>query len=810
MCDAWTYEVTRAAQEKCYGQSVLPRYRFDRAEYVLVFDSDPLAHGYSQLEWAADFGKTKKLHKGADSKLVVFEPRMSVTGACADERYRVKPSDAVRIALSVARELVVIQGLTPKGTTKRDYESLARFVPVTVERSCRLAPGTIHAISKSLWENQERAIVVAGENPTLQIIANLLNSACSADGRTVDGSMSPSRQSRGGMPDLLDLISDMQGGKIDALIVHGTNPAYFLPAEAGWEDAVSKVKTVVSLQDRVDETARFAHYVLPSLHWLENWGDPEPQAGLFCLAQPAINPLFDNRAAENSLLSFARTAKSGLVGSSTGNWHDYLKQTWREQVYSPDRYPGDFEDFWTSALRSGVVNTVVETGGEPRKFDPDAVRGIGEPAPDSSGLELVVYPSPILGDGTHANNSWLLECPDPISKIAWTNYASISPALAKTLGVSDNNYVMLEAGGVKVETPVQVQPGMLDNVVAVASGWGRTHAGKYGNNVGVNAFGFRRMRQDRIESSGIPCTLTKTDKWKKIPLVQEYDFSQGRPIIADATYDECRRNPHAGQPPAANPPSMWSQHSYPLNRWGMTIDLSACIACQACVIACNVENNVPVVYDLQTMKGRYMHWIRIDRYYSGDPDNPDVNFQPMLCQHCENAPCETVCPVIATAHSSEGLNQQIYNRCVGTRYCSNNCPYKVRRFNWFEFSKNHYSRSPLNLGLNPDVTVREKGVMEKCTFCIQRITHGKRYAKALGREVKDGDIVPACQQTCPTNVITFGNYNDPDSQVSRNVKDQRSYRVLEDLNPVPRIFYWTHLRNRTASWKDEQTKAGKA
>ncbi|MBU0509713.1 TAT-variant-translocated molybdopterin oxidoreductase [bacterium] len=793
--DAWNYDVSLEAQQACYSTSRLPRYHFDKAEYFLFFGCDPLATGYSALEWSVGFGRTRKLHDEKMSKAVAFEPCLSLTGSNCDERYRVRSADLVKLALAVARELVA-EGRLPEGLRESDVMPVVgRWHGSAVEHELNLPEGIVARIAHELWKHRGRGIVMAGEDVSLQTAINLINSICGNEGRTIDGVVSPSQQSLGTTLELLDLIRDVEAGKIDVVLIWNTNPVYTLPESAGFTEALSEVKTVVSLSDRVDETARLGHYVLPGLHYLESWGDAEPQVGLYSLAQPVIQPLYDNRAAEDSLLSFAKIANVGVLGELGGDWHGYLMSAWRIEVYGKDSYAASFPQFWNSALRDGVVNTAPGSGAA-RLFRVKALDLVRVSAAAAPELELVVCESPVLRDGSNANNAWLLECPDPVSRISWTNYASVSPATAEKLGLIEGDIVRLSANDGTAELPVHVQPGNLDGVVNVQAGWGRSAAGTIGNDVGANVFALCSIQEGHLITSGIPCTVIRTGEHVRMPCVQGHHYLEGRPIIADTSLDEYHQNHRAGQPHEHEIFSLWPKHEYPGNRWGMTIDLSSCIGCNACIAACQVENNIPVVGREQIECGREMHWIRVDRYYSGKPENPEVVYQPMLCQHCENAPCETVCPVVATVHNEEGLNQQIYNRCVGTRYCSNNCPYKVRRFNWHEFAFAAYDEHPLELALNPDVTVREKGVMEKCTFCVQRILEGKGEAKQMGRDLRDEDIQTACQQTCPTQAITFGNVNNPGSQVSENLRDERSYHVLEMLNTVPSVTYWTKLRNR--------------
>jgi MoCo/4Fe-4S cofactor protein with predicted Tat translocation signal len=857
MYDAWNYDATRAAAKACYGWESMPRYHFDRTEYFLFFECDPLGTGYSSLEWSVDFAKTRDAKNGRFSKVIAFESYLSLTGSNADERMRIWPGDGKYIAWAIANELVK-QGHFPPMPPKKDgkkgdlmdpaplRKALPSYTTEFAESKLGLTSGTISRLTRELWEHRGKGLVMGGEDYTLQVAVNLINAICGNDGKTIDGTVSPSRQARGSNHDMRILLDDMNAGRIDVLIVHDTNPAFTLPPRTQFADAIKKVKAVVSLADRIDETAQYADYVLPTLHWLESWDDAEPQVGMFSLTQPAIYPLYENRAWQDSLLNFARAAGAPRLGKFDGDWLTYLKETWKSRVYlmpvkitpsgeddeqdepSPaqteedkskgkhkkakatpavqyvPRFAGSFEQLWTSALRDGVVVFNKDRESYTRAVYPNRIPVFEIELPtDRMNFEMVVYPSPLLGDGRHNNNAWLLECPDPVTRLVWTNVASMSPQTAAKIGVTDGDVVELKVVEYRIELPVHIQPGNTDGVISVQAGWGRTHAGKIGNGVGANP-SLLLGDFDSEQTTG-PCRnitsviVTRTGRREKLASAQGHDYLEARPIISEATYEEYQANPKAGHEREHKLISLWPEHPYTGNRWGMTIDLSSCIGCNACILACEVENNIPVVGREEFQRGRKMHWIRVDRYYSGEPDAPDITYQPMLCQHCENAPCETVCPVIATVHNEEGLNQQIYNRCVGTRYCSNNCPYKVRRFNFHEYAFAAYDQHPLQLVLNPDVTVREKGVMEKCTFCVHRIRDGKGKAKQLGRPVQDGDVVTACQQTCPTGAITFGNMNDAESRVAQNLKDERSYHALEELNVKPSIAYWTKLRNRPVS-----------
>ena len=796
------------AQKICYGDPVLPRYRFDKAETLLLLGGDPLGGSHSVTEFGLGFGFQRKIKDKSMSKVISFEPALSLTGSNADQHYLVRPEDLLKVALGIALQLVAKEGRSEFRGDTQITNALRRYEPEKIEPETGLPEGTLRMVAAELWRNKGKSLVyscgLASHTELaldLQIATNLLNSILDNDGQTVDYSQSPSQQSQGSDSEMLSLIKDMKAGKVEVLMIHGTNPDYTLPDSAEFKEALKNVKTVVSFNDRLDETGGLCDYLLPSLHFLESWGDAEPQKGLYSLLQPAIGKLHDNRGFEESLLSLAGKARLGKLGSRQISWYDYLKETWLNEIYQKHRILVNFEEFWNSALREGVFDTVDRTNdvSPPRKFKPEALKWISEPKKIATEFSLVLYTPAMQYDGRANNNSWLLETPDPVSKIAWDNFVSMAPKSAERLGLAEGQVVNLKSGETSSEIPVHIQPGVHPQVLAVAVGWGREKAGRVGNKIGVNAYKWARTNDNGLLFSGLPVQIEKTSKISKLASVQEHHNILRRPIIYEATLEEYRENPSAGRVGEEKLTSMWPEHKYETYKWGMAIDLNSCIGCNACMLACQAENNVPIVGKDQVLTGREMSWIRIDRYYSGSPDNPEVVYQPMLCQHCENAPCETVCPVVATLHNEEGLNLQIYNRCVGTRYCSNNCPYKVRRFNWFEHNQD--LATPLDLVLNPDVTVREKGVMEKCTFCTQRIRSAKEEAKSQGRKVREGEFQTACQQTCPAEAILFGDLNDPESRVSRMARNERGYHVLEILNTRPSISYLTKIRNQKKAEK---------
>ncbi len=807
--DAVSSDSIAKAQELSYGERLIPRYRLDRADLLLTLGADPLGTFLSPPEFARDFASRRRPESGTMSRLVAIESILTLTGTNADTRYRVRPEHLLGVALALAHELLVRNPRASLAGNAAVGEALRDHAADTVERDAGLTAGTLAALADELWANSGKSLVLAGPQAApanhavaLQVAVNLLNSALGNDGVTVDTS-TPSLQAQGSEEAVLSLAERMRAGEIQVLLIHSANPGYSLPSALAFGDLMKRVPFVVSFSDRVDETARYADFVAPDHHYLENWNDHEPRRGIRSLAQPAIAPLYDTRAFQDTLLTWGRALGAGSLAGTAGTWHDYLRESWRKDVFPRSDAAASFDLFWEGALREGVwrARGQSDAGAGPGAFRPGAMSSMPEtngPGPASGTLSLVLYTPVALYDGKSANNAWLQELPDPVSKIDWDNYVSIAPSRAKALGVSEYemkaDVVTVDVGHAKFDLPVHVQPGLHPDVIAIAVGYGRTGAGRVGNKVGQNGYALAQATAGRVGMSGIPARITRTGRIAPLACVQGHNYTEDRPIIYETTFASFLKDPASGNEEPDQEPSMWSRHEYPGYRWGMAIDLNACIGCAACMIACQAENNVPVVGKSIVLRGREMHWLRIDRYYSGNPETPETVHQPMLCQHCENAPCETVCPVLATVHNSEGLNIQVYNRCVGTRYCSNNCPYKVRRFNWFDYSQ--VREKSIRLLLNPDVTVRSKGVMEKCTFCIQRIRDGKEHAKALGVLVQDGDIETACMQSCPTQAITFGNTNDPKSRVLELHKRPRSYHVLHDLNTRPVVAYETKVRNR--------------
>ncbi|KAA2244761.1 4Fe-4S dicluster domain-containing protein [Chitinophaga agrisoli] len=801
--DAVSYSAMLLANEAAYGKKTLPSYHFENAKVVVSLGADFLGTWLNPAEFSQQFGQTRKINqeKPEMSKHFHFESMMSLTGANADERFTHKPSEtgAVTLALYNAVNGGSVSGIADK----------------------RLADGIAKA-AKALKNAQGKALVVSGSNDVnVQLIVNAINNLVGANGATIDWATTANYR-QGIDSEMAQLVSDLNAGNIGALLINGVNPAYDYFDGKKFADGLKKAKLVVSFNDRKDETSELCKYAAPAHHFLESWGDTEGKTGYFSFTQPTIAPLFKTRAFEDTLLTWS--------GNAT-NWVDYLKNEWMSKLGG--------QEAWDKTLQDGVIepSTAPALGGATFAGDVAAASAKISSAKKGGKLELVLYEKVAIGNGKLANNPWLQEMPDPITRTTWDNYACVSNTLAKQYGeqLGDDyeihaakNVLRIKANGKTIELPLIIVPGIHPDVIAIAVGYGRNmNAGAAAGGVGQNAYplvSYNGQTFDYFASDvAVEATGTKYD----IGITQQHNSYEGRPIIKETTLEEFIKNPKAvnedreelakyGSDYRADA-TLYPNHPYPGIKWGMSIDLNTCFGCGACTIACQAENNVSVVGKEQVIKAHEMHWLRIDRYFSGDENNPEVVFQPMLCQHCDNAPCENVCPVAATNHSSEGLNQMAYNRCIGTRYCANNCPYKVRRFNWRDwngadsFDNNLYDVSDMNdnltrMVLNPDVVVRSRGVMEKCTFCVQRLQDAKLTAKKEGRPMKDGEAKTACQQACAADAIVFGNVNDKESRVAKirnEEQTERVFYVLEEIHTLPSISYLAKIRNKDAAPKAE-------
>jgi Fe-S-cluster-containing dehydrogenase component len=780
--DPVSFAALREATRASFGVDALPHYRFGAARVIVGIEADFLGTWLSPVEFTREYA-TRRRPEGAApmSRHIQFESGVSLTGSNADIRAVITPSQRPLLAL----------GLLCRLARKRGDANVPDLDESALDRHA------LDAAADDLWRARGESLVVCGaDDVETQILVHAANALLGNIGTTVDLD-NVSLQKRGGDEAFSRLVDDMTAGRIGALILYGVNPVYDAPDGDRFRAAMQRVPLTVSFADRLDETSAHAEIVGPDHHFLEACGDAEPIASCYSLAQPTIAPLFDTRAAQESLLTW--------LGRSA-DFYGYLRDVWRETLFRAQARYATFDEFWDHSLHDGVF-TMPPRAASPKPFvldwtsraasvvraDADAAASRGRDT-----YELHLYEPVAVRDGAHANNPWLQELPDPVSKVTWGNYAAIAPADALRLGVESGDVVALDGGGRRIELPVSVQPGQAPRTISVALGYGRTRAGRVGDGVGVNAFPLAQSDAGTRRYARTGITLTRSGRRDALATTQSHHSMEGRAIVKEATLAAFAARPD--DEVETDLPTLWAARPRGEHNWGMAIDLSACTGCSACVTACQAENNVAVVGRDEVRRGREMHWIRIDRYYTGSEADPNTLVQPMMCQHCGDAPCEPVCPVLATVHSSDGLNQQVYNRCVGTRYCENNCPYKVRRFNWFEYARNDRFDFNLNnpLGLmvlNPDVTVRSRGVMEKCSLCVQRIQAGKLEAHRGGRAVSDGDIQTACQQVCPAEAIVFGDLADPTSRASQLSRGHRGYHVLDELGTRPNVTYLTKVRN---------------
>jgi len=758
--------------EAASGAARLPVYHFDRARVVLALDCDFLLTESEAVRHAADFAAARRVRAPGDemSRLYAVEGVLSLTGANADHRLAVPTSQIGAFVAALAARVApgAVVATPPAGVPERWLEALAH----------------------DLLEHRGAGLIVVGRRqpPAVHAAVLRLNAALGNLGATV-GYRDPVDAALPATRDLAALVSAMRGGEVTTLVVLGGNPAYDAPADLDWAQAVQAVRRVVRLGAKDDETSRPDGWHIPEAHFLESWSDARAADGTPSVVQPLILPLYGGKSAVD-LLGLLATGQDAQA-------YDRVRETW--QAILPT---ASFERAWFEVLHDGLLRD----GALPEA--PVEVHVAESLASTAGGdrIELVLTTSAAMLDGRYANNAWLQELPDALSKITWDNAALMSPATAERIGVARQEQVRVRHGQHEITLPAWIVPGIAEGTVAIALGYGRAKAGRVGTGVGVDAYPIRTT--DALDLvAGVEVTLVGPAP--EIAQTQDHGSMEGRPLVREATLERFREHPEFAQHVVEVPVSrsMWPDKTYTESpQWGMTIDLAACNGCNACVVACQAENNVPVVGRDQVRRGREMHWLRIDRYFAGDAGSAvEVVFQPMPCMQCENAPCEQVCPVAATVHDGEGLNVMVYNRCIGTRYCSNNCPYKVRRFNFFNYTKD--TPEALKLAQNPDVTVRSRGVMEKCTYCTQRIEAGKIAAKLAGRPLADGDVVPACAQACPTRAITFGDILDPQSQVAQRKAEPRDYTLLEDLFTKPRTSFLAKLRNPNPALVEEHPAA---
>ena len=750
-----------AAASASFGQPLEPQYNFEKARVVLSLDCDFLASGYPGFHrYARQFAARR--NPNLKEEMLRFYAADSVptnTSGKADHRLPLRASEVEGFARALAGQL----GVAGAGGQLSGH-----------------AQQFMQAVAKDLQAHRGASLVLAGDNqpPAVHMLANAINEALGNVGQTVTFSEPIEANPVSKIDQLRELIGEMNSGKVQFLVVRGVNPVYDAPADLEFTKAYMKVPLRIQHGLFKDETANLTHWHINGTHYLEQWGDARSSDGTISIIQPLIAPLYHGKS-DHELLGF-------FLGNPETIGYDVVRNYWKS------RHTGaDYETWWRRVLHDGFI---ANSAAAPKTV---AARGGALPAPQaaSGGIEILFRQDPTVYDGRFANNGWLQELPKPMVQITWGNPVLLSIATAKQLGVRSEDVVEIEYQGRKARGAVWIQAGHPDNAVTVFMGHGRTLAGHTGSGVGFSGYELQTSQSPWI---GTGAKVTKTGETFGLAYTQGFQNMDGRAIVRAATLEDFLKQPNFAHEMVEAPEqglTLYQPYKYSDAKWGMAIDLNSCIGCKACVVACISENNIPVVGKLEVKRGRYMHWLRVDNYHEGTPENPKTYFQPVPCMQCETAPCEVVCPVGATVHSTEGLNDMVYNRCVGTRYCSNNCPYKVRRFNFLLYED--WDTVQLKFVRNPEVTVRSRGVMEKCTYCIQRITKARIHAEEQGRgpRPKDGEVLTACQQACPAGAIVFGDMNDPNSAVMKLKNQQRNYGLLEDLNTRPRTTYLAAVTN---------------
>jgi molybdopterin-containing oxidoreductase family iron-sulfur binding subunit len=748
-----------AGAQFAFGQPVETLYDFSKAKVLLSLDGDFLSSGFPGFhKYTRQFSQRRRPElKEEMLRFYAVESATTNTAAKADHRLHMKASEVEPFARALASALGVAQA---GGEFKEPQQKLAA------------------ALVKDLQSNRGRALVVVGDaqTPATHALAHAINAALGAVGQTVSyGDPVDPFAATAKVEQLRQLTAEMHSGKVDLLLVMNTNPVYDAPADFGFLDALNKVGLRVHLGLYQDETAKYCHWHVSGTHYLEQWGDTRCFDGTVSLVQPLIAPLYSGHS-ESELIEF-------LTNENEATSYALTQGYWQTQHSG-----ADFKSWWERSLHDGFVAGSA--------FTPKAVTAkaaLPAAAPSTNGLEIIFRRDATIYDGRFANNGWLQETPKPMTQVCWDNPVLMSVATAKKLKLKSEDEVELELNGRKVKGAIWLTPGHPDDAVTVSFGYGREKAGKVGSGIGFNAYELRAS--NALWYAG-DLKLRATGEHFGLASPQGHQSMEGRAIVRAATLEEFIKSPGFAHEMVEAPApglTMYAPYEYKDHKWGMAIDLNSCIGCKTCTVACQAENNIAVVGKDQVKRGRHMNWLRIDNYHEGSPENPNTYFQPVPCMQCENAPCEIVCPVTATVHSTEGLNDMVYNRCVGTRYCSNNCPYKVRRFNFLLYSD--FDTPQLKFQRNPEVTVRSRGVMEKCTYCIQRITHARIDAEEQNRKVRDGEVMTACQQACPAEAIIFGDLNDPNSRVAKLKTSERNYGLLEELNTRPRTTYLAAVRN---------------
>lgn len=751
-------DAARTAARLAFGRDLDTRYRLDQADTVLSLDADFLGSGRGGLRYAREFARRRRERA---NRLYVVEPTPSNTGASADHRLPLRADLVEELALALAGAL----GL-----------------PVRPAAGVEQHRAWIEAVARDLESSRGRALVIAGEwqSATTQLLAHAINSRLDAVGHTVEYGEPVEAGAPAGVQALTELCDAMDAGEVDLLVIAGANPVYDAPADLRFAQRMASVATRVHLGLYEDETAAQCHWHVPEAHYLEAWSDARAYDGTVTILQPLLAPLYGGKTAHELMAT--------LAGHGERTAYETVRAHWRE------RLPAPFEANWRRAVHDGVVSDSASKAVQANWVAPPGTQLPPPQAPtESQTWEVVFRPDAAAYDGRFANNGWLQELPRPVTRLTWDNAALIAPAAAQRLGVANGDVVEITKEERVLRAPVWIVPGQAADSITLHLGYGRLRGGYVAAGVGVDANALRTSTDLWIARGA---AVRKVGETHLLACTQDHFSMEGRDLIRVERGGESAHGAGAtghGAAPHGGDTSMYPPVAYDGYAWGMSIDLASCIGCNACVVSCQSENNIPVVGKDQVDNGREMHWLRIDRYFAGDLDAPEILQQPVPCMHCEQAPCEVVCPVNATVHSDEGLNDMVYNRCVGTRYCSNNCPYKVRRFNFFLY--NDVGSDVVKMAANPDVTVRSRGVMEKCTYCVQRISHARITAKKEGRSIRDGEIVTACQAVCPTEAIVFGDVNDPRSRVSQAKAKASDYALLGELGTRPRTTYLAAWRN---------------
>lgn len=760
--DALHQDNVVAGARLAFGTDATPVVDFAKADVVVGLDADFMNSGPARLAYARAFANARRVHRAADgmNRLYQFETTPTTSASLADHRVPLKPSDVAQLAAALATEL----GVSAPAATRPAAVSAELF----------------DALVADLKRYAGKCVVVVGETqpPVVHALAHAMNEALGNVGKTVTYLRSAAARPAVHLDELAELVAAMNAGDVKALVIFDANPVYTAPASLDFAGALAKVPFTARLGLYPDETSAAVQWVIPQAHFLETWSDARAFDGTVTIQQPLILPFYSGKSAHEVV--------AALLGDAKATGYDAVRNHWKANV------TGSFDDFWRESVYRGTV-----AGSRSPEVAVTALP-VTAALPAAAPLELQLVLDASLLDGRFANNGWLQELPKSFSNLTWDNAALVAPATAEELKLKSGDMVKLTAGGRELEAPVWIQPGQARGAITLALGYGRTKAGKVGSGVGVDAY--RLLDHQAVGAAAT--TLAKTGRQHQLVSTQMHHSLEGtgerRHIVRAGTLEEFRAepdHPHFVHPVAHHEADLYPDHEYNGYKWGMVIDQTVCTGCNACVVACQSENNIPIVGKSQVAVGREMHWIRVDNYYGGSIDEPEFYHQPMPCQQCEKAPCEPVCPVGATVHDSEGLNVMVYNRCVGTRYCSNNCPYKVRRFNWLQYSELATDASELSLANNPDVSVRSRGVMEKCTYCTQRIATARIDAANEDRRIRDGEVKTACQAACPTEAIVFGDLNDPTSEIAKVKSSPLNHGLLEELQTFPRTTYLAKVKN---------------